>query len=253
MRQRVRTIVLDETGSTNRESMARAAAGESGPLWIMARRQTAGRGRSGRSWASEPGNLYATLLVRLACPPAAIAQLSLVAGVATYDAIAEAAAARAPAGLRLKWPNDVLIGNAKCAGILAESIIGSDAATLAIGVGINLSWHPDNLGREATHLALHGVATTPDAMLEDLSRTMQERLAEWGNGVGFASLRQAWLERGGQLGEPCAVDTGTERIAGAFAGLDESGALLIKDGAGRQRIVTFGDVSLLPVDAEGKS
>lgn len=252
MPQTIRTVVLDETSSTNREAMARAAAGETGPLWIAARRQTSGRGRAGRSWASEPGNLYATLLVQLACPPAAIGQLSLVAGVAAYDAI-EAAAGRPPAGLRLKWPNDVLIGSAKCAGILAESIIGREVVTVAIGIGINLAWHPVDLAREATHLALHGVAATPEVMLGHLSQAMQRRLAEWENGAGLPALRQAWLERAGKPGEPCSVDTGTERIAGAFAGVDESGALLVMDEAGRRRKVTFGDVSLLPAGVEGKA
>jgi BirA family biotin operon repressor/biotin-[acetyl-CoA-carboxylase] ligase len=251
--QAVRTVVLEETGSTNREAMARAVAGETGPLWIMARRQTAGRGRSGRSWASEPGNLYATLLVRLACPPAVIAQLSLVAGVATYDAIAAVAMGRTPDSLRLKWPNDVLIGNAKCAGILAESIIGSESVTAVIGIGINLAWHPGDLGREATHLAMHGVSVAPEQMLEILSARMQHRLREWDGGAGFAALRAAWLERAGRLGEPCTVDMGTERIAGAFAGIDESGALLVVDAAGRQRTVTFGDVSLMAAGAEGQS
>lgn len=253
MPQAIRTVVLEETGSTNREAMARAAAGESGPLWIMARRQTAGRGRSGRSWASAPGNLYATLLMRFTCAPADIAQLSLVTGVAVYDALEEAAAGRSPQGLRLKWPNDVLIGKAKCAGILAESIIGSDTVTAVIGVGINLAWHPGDLGREATHLALHGVSIAPEPMLEKLSGAMQRRLAEWDDGRGFATLRSAWLERAGALGESCSVDTGTERIAGAFAGVDESGALLVIDHAGSRRTVTFGDVSLLPAGAEGKS
>jgi BirA family biotin operon repressor/biotin-[acetyl-CoA-carboxylase] ligase len=251
--QAIRTLVLDETGSTNREAMARAAAGQAGPLWIMARRQTAGRGRSGRSWASEPGNLYATLLVQLSCPPAAIAQLSLLAGVATYDAIVEAAMGTPPDGMRLKWPNDVLIGNAKCAGILAESIIGSDSVTAVVGIGINLAWHPDDLGREATHLALHGVITAPETMLERLSGAMQRRLEQWDGGAGFPALRGAWLERAGRLGEPCTVDMGTERIAGAFAGIDESGALLVVDHAGRRRTVTFGDVSLMPAGAEGQS
>ena len=94
----------------------------------MARRQTQGRGRSGRQWASEPGNLYASLLQALACPPAVVHQLSLLAGVAVIDAIAAAAGDTRIAGLRLKWPNDVLIGEAKCAGILRGEPVGRPAA-----------------------------------------------------------------------------------------------------------------------------
>jgi BirA family transcriptional regulator, biotin operon repressor / biotin---[acetyl-CoA-carboxylase] ligase len=241
--QTIRTLVLDETGSTNREALARAAEGEAGPLWIMARRQTAGRGRSGRSWVSERGNLYATLLTRIACPPAAIAQISLVTGVAVHDAVVDAAR-RVPPGLRLKWPNDVLIGRAKCAGILAESVLGQNTATVAIGVGINLAWHPGDLGREATHLAAHGIDVSPEAMLELLAAAMDGRLTEWDGGAEFAATRAAWLERAGPEGEACSVNMGAESIAGAYAGLDDSGALLIVDDTGRRRTVAFGDVSL---------
>jgi BirA family biotin operon repressor/biotin-[acetyl-CoA-carboxylase] ligase len=240
----IRTLVLDEAGSTNQEALARAAAGDAGPLWIMARRQTAGRGRAGRRWDSEPGNLHASLLVRLGCPAAVVPQLSLVAGVAAHDAIAQAGGG--VPGLRLKWPNDVLVGAAKCAGILAESVSDKESVIAVIGVGINIASHPTDLGREATDLAAHGVQVSPDAMLDHLGTCMQSWLARWDEGRGFAGVRAAWLERAGAIGETCTAHTGTERIAGAFAGLDEAGALLIMDGAGRRRTVTFGDVALLP-------
>lgn len=242
--QPLRSIVLDRVGSTNAEAFARAGAGEAGPLWIMARRQTAGRGRSGRPWASEPGNLHASLLVGLACTPAAAPQLSLLAGVAVVDAIRKAAGGDV-AGLRLKWPNDVLVGQAKCAGILAESLSGAAAqVTAVIGVGVNLAWHPADLGRAATHLAAHGVALEPEAMLGLLAEAMQHWLGAWNGGAGLDRVRAAWLERAGPAGEACAVDTGNERIAGTFLGLDASGALRLRDGQGRERTLTFGDVTL---------
>jgi BirA family biotin operon repressor/biotin-[acetyl-CoA-carboxylase] ligase len=239
-----RSVVLDEVGSTNREAFARAEAGEAGPLWIAARRQSAGRGRSGRRWASEPGNLYASLLVRLPCQPAVVPQLSLLAGIATVDAIRQAAGG-GPDGLRLKWPNDVLIGPAKCAGILAESLADQDGVTVVVGIGINLAWHPADLGREATSLAAHGVKVAPDAMLVHLDAAMQQWLDVWQCGGGFARVRVAWLERAGPSGEPCTVNTGTERLAGAFVGLDAGGALRLRDRDGALRTVSFGDVSLV--------
>lgn len=239
-----RSIVLDEVGSTNREAFQRAETGETGPLWIMARRQTAGRGRSGRQWSSEAGNLYASLLISLACPPAAVPQLSLLAGVAVIDAIVQAASGGAPAGLRLKWPNDVLIGQAKCAGILAESISGQAAVTAVIGIGLNLAWHPTDLGREATNLAEHGVRVEPEVMLDVLAGTMHHWLAAWNGGTGFAEVRQAWLDRAGAAGEHCSVNTGAEHVEGTFLGLDAGGALLMQDREGRQRTIAFGDVTL---------
>jgi BirA family biotin operon repressor/biotin-[acetyl-CoA-carboxylase] ligase len=241
-----RSVVLDEVGSTNREAFARAEAGEAGPLWIAARRQSAGRGRSGRRWASEPGNLYASLLQRLACPQSVVHQLSLLAGVAVVEAIAEAAGGAGIAGLRLKWPNDVLIGEAKCAGILPESHSGGRAAevVVVIGIGINLVSHPSGLGRAATNLAAHGVSVTPEAMLGILAQTIQRWLGVWDCGRGFAAVRAAWLERGGAVGESLTVDTGRERIAGTFLDLDASGALVMRDTLGLERKLTFGDVTL---------
>jgi BirA family transcriptional regulator, biotin operon repressor / biotin---[acetyl-CoA-carboxylase] ligase len=221
-------IILDEAGSTNTEAFQRAAAGEPGPLWIMARRQTQGRGRSGRHWASAPGNLHASLLQRLACPQAVVHQLSLLAG------------------LRLKWPNDVLIGAAKCAGILPESHSGGRApeVVVVIGIGINLASHPPGLGRAATDLAAHGAAVTPEAMLAILAPAVQRWLTIWDCGRGFAAVRAAWLAHGGAVGESLTVDTGRDRIAGTFLDLDAGGALLMRDAQGLERKLTFGDVTL---------
>ena len=240
-----RSIILDEVGSTNAEAFALAKAGETGPLWVMAHRQTQGRGRSGRVWASEPGNLHASLLQSLACPASAVQQLSLLAGVAVIDAIGAAAGGHI-ADLRLKWPNDVLIGEAKCAGILPESHSSGRAATLVavVGIGINLAWHPDGLGRSATHLAEHGVAVAPEEMLECLAGAMQRWLGIWDSGIGFAAIRKAWRERGGPSGETLTVDTGRERISGHFLDLAEDGALVMLDGNGARRRLTFGEVTI---------
>jgi BirA family biotin operon repressor/biotin-[acetyl-CoA-carboxylase] ligase len=244
--QPVRSIVLEEVGSTNTEAFKRAEAGERGPLWIVARRQTQGRGRSGRSWGSEPGNLYASLLQAMDCPPSAVPQVSLLAGVAVIDAIRAAAGGLRIPGLRLKWPNDVLIGQAKCAGILPECVSGADgkAVTAVVGIGINLAWHPADIGKPATHLAAHGLDVGPDAMLQALAPAMQGWIDVWQGGAGFARVRAAWLERAGPVGEAATVDTGTERIAGTFLDLDGDGALLLRDALGLQRKVTYGDVTL---------
>ena len=241
-----RSIILDQVGSTNAEAFGLAKAGEIGPLWVMAHRQTAGRGRSGRRWASEPGNLHASLLLSLNCPPTAVQQLSLLAGVAVIDAIGAAAGGTAIANLRLKWPNDVLIDGAKCAGILPESHTGATATSLlaVIGIGINLAWHPEDLGRAATHLAAHGVALQPEAMLSQLAGAMQRWLDIWDWGIGFAAIRTAWRARGGPTGEPLSVDTGREKISGQFLDLAEDGALIMLDSSGRERRLTYGEVSL---------
>lgn len=244
-----RLLAVDEIDSTNAEAMRMAAAGETGPLWIWAGTQTLGRGRSGRTWTSVPGNLYASLLIRTDCPQHAIHQLSLLAGVAVYDAF-RAAAQRAGMelpGLRLKWPNDVLIGGAKLAGILPESTTGrqGDLRLLAvIGVGMNLAGHPADLGRAVTHLAQHGCRTTPAAMLSLLAAAIDDWLGRWDDSAGFRLVREAWLSRAGPLGELVHVNTGRELVEGAYLGIDAEGALVLRDPSGAERRFTYGDVTL---------
>ena len=147
-------IRLEEIDSTNCEARRLAEAGEAGPVWIMARSQTAGRGRRGRAWLSAPGNLAATLLIRPARQPCG--QLSFAAALAAAD-VAEHFAPTAP--VTVKWPNDVLAGDRKMAGILLEST----GDWLAVGVGINLVSHPETTEFPATSLAALGVAVpSPD-------------------------------------------------------------------------------------------
>ena len=245
-----RLLAVDEIDSTNAEGMRLAAAGETGPLWIWAGTQTLGRGRSGRTWTSVAGNLYASLLIRLDCPPAAVHQLSLLTGVAAHDAIRAAAAGAGVelAGLRLKWPNDVLIGDGKLAGILPETTTitaGRARSVIAVvGVGMNLAGHPENLGRAVTHLAAHGCRITSANMLGSLAAAMERWLRRWDGGLGFASVREAWLQRAGPLGEPMTVNAGTEPVEGSFLGIDAEGALVLRDPSGVQRRFTYGDVAL---------
>jgi BirA family transcriptional regulator, biotin operon repressor / biotin---[acetyl-CoA-carboxylase] ligase len=241
-----RLLHLSETDSTNAEAMRRAVAGEAMPFWVLADRQTAGRGRSGRAWASQPGNLFASLAIATACPPALAGQLSLVAGIVAIDALRKAAARHAPAGLRLKWPNDILIGTAKTGGILIEStaLKTGDKRLAAIGIGLNLASAPDDLGRAATFLSAHGLSLSPLRALCFLAEAMDGWLKTWNEARGFAEVRAAWLERGGPAGEPLTVRTGSGPVSGRFAGLDEDGALVIAGADGRERRFTYGDVML---------
>ena len=244
-----RTLRLASVDSTNAEAMRCAAAGERGPLWIVAASQSAGRGRMGRTWPSPPGNLYASLLTHLASPAPRAYQLSLVAGIAVFDAVTASMDGSLAAPLRLKWPNDILIGNAKVGGILIESSTGSAGLAAAIGIGINIVAHPDLPDRPATHLAAHhlathGAAPGPDALLAAIASAMEIWLGVWAEGRGFAAIREAWLARCGALGTRVSVNTGPERIEGTFCGVDAEGALLVQDAGGCERRINFGDVTL---------
>lgn len=238
------SLTLDEVDSTNSEAMRRAAAGERGPLWITARIQTRGRGRSGRTWASAAESLAATLMFSPGCPITALAGLSLVAGVAAHEAIAAAL----PDGLRqetrLKWPNDVLIDRAKVCGILVETSIFGVQPVAVIGTGINIGAMPDVEGRQTTALVTHGSTADFDEMRSALAAALARWLAVWSEGAGFAAVREAWMTRGGVLGEPISVNTGTGPISGRYAGLDDDGGLLLDVGPGPLQKFSFGDVAL---------
>jgi BirA family biotin operon repressor/biotin-[acetyl-CoA-carboxylase] ligase len=241
-----RLVQLAETDSTNAEALRRALGGEPGPLWLLADRQTAGRGRAGRSWASAPGNLFASLLVSTTCPAPQASQLSLVAGVAAVDAIRKAGGQAPPAELRLKWPNDILIGSAKVGGILIESTTrapGSDRLAV-IGVGLNLVSAPEPLGRAATFLSAHGITLSPHRALCFLAEAMDAWLETWNDARGFALVRAAWLQRAGPVGEPLTVHASEGLISGRFAGLDAEGALVVAGPDGKERRFAYGDVML---------
>ncbi len=241
---RWRLVAYAEIDSTNTEALRRAALGERGPLWITAASQTRGRGRSGRSWTSAPGSLAASLLFTPGCPLSRLPELALVAGVAAHDAIGRALPPERQAGLRLKWPNDVLIDGAKVSGILVESIsCGADAIT-AIGIGVNVLGLPPLDDRAVATVACTGSAITVETVTAQLSASLASWIATWDRGQNFGEVRVAWLARAGRPGEPMSVNAGDGPVAGAFAGLDSDGALLLDvDGAARRRF-TFGDVAL---------
>lgn len=233
---------LASVDSTNAEAMRRAQAGEQGPLWIMAQTQTAGRGRSGRIWSSECGNLHASLLVTLAAPQPKAYQLALVAGIAVVDALS-AALHPVPPALELKWPNDVLIDGEKAGGILVESSSGSGRLSAVIGIGLNVAASPAALDRPATYLRAHGRCPEPRELLHHIADAMDRWIATWDEARGFAAVREAWLNRAHPIGERLSINTGAERVSGAFLGLDPEGALLL-DAEGEARRFTYGDVSL---------
>lgn len=226
--------------STNAEALRRGAVpGEA----YLAVSQTAGRGRIGRSWHSPPGNLHATLVASM---PAGRnpAHLAFVAGVAVRDALAEMAP---EARFTLKWPNDVLCGGRKLAGILIEA----GERGYAVGVGINLVAVPPDtaVNVPATHLkAVSGRNIPPEAILGAVCRALSAWHGTW-ESQGFGPLRTAWLASAHRIGDTIAASTGTgNRIEGRFAGLDDDGALLVEDAVGRRHTIAAGDV--MPTGAQ---
>ena len=235
----VRHIRFDTLGSTNAEALARARAGESGPLWITARSQSAGRGRRGSTWTSPPGNLYASLLLCEPSPKPLAPQLSFVAALALHDALCDCAPRLGPL-FKLKWPNDVLLGLDKLAGILIE---GESVPVFAvvIGFGVNCVDHPADTDFPATDLRLAGAVVAAEALFAGLSAAMLRRLAQWQSGTGFATIRADWLARAAGLGEDIRVRLPERELRGRFQGLDDAGRLLVEQPGGLAT-VTAGEV-----------
>ena len=230
----VRHQAYDALGSTNAEALARARAGERGPLWISARHQEAGRGRRGNAWASAPGNLYASLLLSEPSPQAVAPQVSFVAALALHDAVADCAPQIGPL-LSVKWPNDLLIGGAKVAGILIEGENQTSnriGFSVIIGFGVNCADHPADTPYPATDLSHAGSSVTPEQMLRALAAAMHRRLAQWQRGQGFASVRADWLKRAAGLGRDIRVRLPDREFSGSFEGLDDAGHLLVRGPAG---------------------
>jgi BirA family transcriptional regulator, biotin operon repressor / biotin---[acetyl-CoA-carboxylase] ligase len=228
--------------------MRRARAGEPGPLWVVARQQSAGRGRRGRSWVSPPGNLHATLLIADPAPAAAAAQLGFVAGVALHDA-ATAAAPVLAALLTLKWPNDMLCAGRKIAGILIEG--EGIPVTVAIGIGVNCRHHPEATEFPATDFAVGGADVDAETLLHGLAASMQVRLAQWDRGAGFAAIRAAWLARAHGLGAPIRVRISDRETTGIFDTVDDAGRLMLRMQGGALQAIAAGEVFPLDGVREG--
>ncbi|MBM3506328.1 MAG: biotin--[acetyl-CoA-carboxylase] ligase [Alphaproteobacteria bacterium] len=232
-------ITVDEVGSTNDEALRRASEGEAAGTVVWARRQSSGRGRRGRFWDSPPGNLYCSVVLRPSRAPAA--HLSYVAAVALAETLAE----RAPASVRLKWPNDVLLGSEKVAGILLEGGHGDDGRPhVVVGTGVNVASHPAEGGAVApTSLAAHAIDVTVEAILQSYLRRLAEWVQRWETD-GFAAVRSAWLERAAGIGAAIEVRLPLEKVPGRFSGLDEDGVLVVDTSQGTRRFAA-GDVFLL--------
>jgi BirA family biotin operon repressor/biotin-[acetyl-CoA-carboxylase] ligase len=225
-------ILLDEVASTNAEAARRAHELER-PTWIMARRQTAGRGRRGRGWATPEGNFAATLVMRPGGVPGWAALRSFLAANALYEALSHGVERER---LSLKWPNDVLLDGGKVAGILLESAgAGGQVHWLAIGIGVNLAAPPEGVEDAAFPPVGLGGAIAPEAFLNLLADAYatEESILER---LGFEPIREKWLRRAARLGEVITARTGRGEATGRFEGIDPQGHLILATPEGETRI-----------------
>lgn len=231
---------VSATGSTNADLARRTAAGEALTEgdWLVADRQTAGRGRQGRAWFDGSGNFMGSTWVERRAGDPMPGTLALVAGLAVYEAVTPLIPA--PQRAMLKWPNDVLIGGAKLCGILLEGT----GQGVVVGIGVNLAQAPQVEGRETIALAAFGPAPDRDLFADQLARQFALELERWRT-YGLESLVRRWAAAGHPEGTPLLVgEPGEEPLRGTFAGLSADGALQLRLSDGTTRAIHAGEVRL---------
>jgi len=228
----------------------RAREGERSPTWFVTADQTAGRGRRHRSWIAPRGNLACSVLEALDISPAIAATLGFAAGLALETVLRKAsqeALARAGGSenlqFSLKWPNDVLAGQKKLAGILLEAEATPDGRlVVVVGIGTNVIGAPEGTPTPATSLKALGVDIGAEELFATLSDSWAEFRSLWDGGQGFGEIRRLWLERAAGLGEAVAVRTAGSIVAGTFETIDDAGNMIIRTSSGDRIAVSAGDV-----------
>jgi BirA family biotin operon repressor/biotin-[acetyl-CoA-carboxylase] ligase len=227
------------TGSTNMDLLGRIARGEAIPegYWLVADRQSEGRGRQGRNWLDAAGNFMGSTVVNLLPGDPLPASLSFVAAIAAYEVVVNHLAV--PQSLVIKWPNDLMIGGAKLSGILLERVGGS----VVIGIGVNLAAAPDIADRETGHLSGAGSSPSRDAFARDLAASFDRELDRWrqfGLDPLFARLLAASYPLGSVLTVHGADGTW---VTGEFCGLESDGALRLRVSDGSMCTIHAGDIT----------
>jgi BirA family biotin operon repressor/biotin-[acetyl-CoA-carboxylase] ligase len=244
-----RLAAFDSVGSTNAEAMSRTRDGERGPIWFVTTEQTAGRGRRHRPWIAPRGNLASSVLEVIDVSPAIAATLGFAAGLALEAALRRVsveASLRAAGSERmkfsLKWPNDVLAGRQKLAGILLEAEAVGERLAVVVGIGTNVVAAPEGTPTPATSLAALGIDVGAEELFAELSDSWAEFRGIWDDGRGFDEIRRRWLERAAGLGQPVAIKTGAAALEGTFDTIDEAGCLIVRTSLGKRVPVSAGDV-----------
>ncbi|KLI63964.1 biotin--[acetyl-CoA-carboxylase] ligase [Aurantiacibacter marinus] len=233
---------VPETGSTNADLLARIASGSGieEDFWLRAERQTSGRGRMGRKWVSSPGNLFCSTAIVIAPGDPSPASLSFVAGLALHDVVKGCLFDHTP--MLLKWPNDLLVREAKIAGILLER----QGDHVVAGFGVNVSHAPEIADRKTTHIGYENgkFGNGPDGVLDLLAPAMAQRLQDWRN-LPLSHTLAEWLVRSHRFDDRLrVVDSDGEVLCGSFRGLTPDGALRLQPIGAAECAVHAGDVLL---------
>ena len=191
---------LDVCVSTNTECLNASENFDPGNLWITAETQTAARGSRGRSWASEPGNLFASLLLINPGDVKHLAELTFVASIAVRKAICDVIGEDNQRRIGLKWPNDVLLDGKKIAGILLESHSGTPPVKVVVGIGVNCKSSPEKVLYPATSISACGKNVEPLELFHGLADHFSDTLSLWDRGANFSAIREIWLGKCFRIG-----------------------------------------------------
>ena len=233
--------LLPSIASTNDEAVLMANNGALDGTIICAEMQNSGRGRLSRNWVSPRGNLYLSVILRDIGERINMAQLSFVTAVAMADAVADFLPK--PDSIKLKWPNDILIDNAKFCGILLECGIDKIGnGWVVIGTGVNINSHPIDTIYKTTDLRQMGC----DISIEELLVKYIEKLSQWRDRwlyYGFAPIRAAWLNKAAKVGKNIKVNLPNDvKIEGIFRGMNLYGEIEIIMADGNIKTINAGDV-----------
>jgi BirA family biotin operon repressor/biotin-[acetyl-CoA-carboxylase] ligase len=235
-------LILDSVDSTNAEALRAVERGQTAPFLVLAERQTAGRGRRGRKWASPfAENIYYSLVLRIEGGMRQLEGLSLVVGLAVMQTLR----ALGISGAGLKWPNDVLVGQKKIAGVLLE-LVGdpADVCHVVLGVGINVNMQmTDEVDQQWTSMRLEtGKVFDRNHLVAELGVMLRAYLNRHQQG-GFSAIHAEWEQGHIWQGRAVSLIAGVNRIDGEVLGIDSRGALRLKV-EGVEKVFSGGELSL---------
>jgi len=227
--------------STNALLLRAAHNGENDGLWLTADEQTQGRGRRGRVWNSPVGNLHASLLLIDPAPTDAIGSFPLAMALAAHDSIQSCLSDQAD--VKIKWPNDILVGGAKICGLLAESAYLADGRRAIIaGFGANVAAAPPDTPYPATSLAASGGHADAQTLFLVLAQAVQTVLTKWDRGRNIETIRAQWLDHAAGIGQRVSVQVQGSTQVGVFETLDELGHMVLLRDDGTRSHISAGDV-----------
>jgi len=238
----VNLYIYDTLPTTMVEARRYADEGAPSGTVVVALQQSLGRGRLGRTWVSDPGNLYATFILRPRIQIKEAGKLSLIVGLALKKVLETYIDS---SRIKLKWPNDALIDSQKIAGILIEMIPGTEEGTFAllVGIGINVLHYPQEVRYPATSLSEQGIQIDPLQLIQPLQTELVRLVDDFVHGK-YPGWTQDWMNAAYGVNGPVSLfqETDTPMASGTFSGIDSNGSLLIRDEMGDEKAYYVGDV-----------